>query len=205
MTNNRNIAFIIGNGPSGKNFNLNLLMGHGTIFGCNALYRDFGPMYRLPHYLVAIDEPIIAEILKSDWPQNRFIIPPEDERWEPSACNLARPRSNAGMNAMREAIKHGHDFVYCLGFDFLIDDPEISTDNIYKDTECYGADTHASFEASKNRVRYMEWVALNNPLVHFCFVFPRDMGVNFQALSAPNVNGTFYDIIEENILTLNAR
>jgi len=33
-------AFIIGNGESRKIFNLDLLKGKGTIYGCNAIYRD---------------------------------------------------------------------------------------------------------------------------------------------------------------------
>ena len=35
------IAFIIGNGVSRKPIDLHQLKGKGTIFGCNALYRDF--------------------------------------------------------------------------------------------------------------------------------------------------------------------
>jgi hypothetical protein len=36
-------VFLIGNGASRKDFDLNLLKGKGTIIGCNALYRDFEP------------------------------------------------------------------------------------------------------------------------------------------------------------------
>ena len=64
-------AFIIGNGLSRKKFKLEKLIGQGCIFGCNALYRDF-----TPDYLVAIDHKIIAEINNSDYPKNRFIVPP---------------------------------------------------------------------------------------------------------------------------------
>ena len=38
-------AYIIGNGPSRKGFDLNLLKTSGQIYGCNALYRDFVPDY----------------------------------------------------------------------------------------------------------------------------------------------------------------
>ena len=51
------VAFIIGNGPSRAEFDIASLRGLGTIYGCNALYRDF-----TPDYLVAIDPPIIEEI-----------------------------------------------------------------------------------------------------------------------------------------------
>ena len=41
----RGNAYIIGNGPSRKDFDLNLLKDTGQIYGCNALYRDFTPDY----------------------------------------------------------------------------------------------------------------------------------------------------------------
>ena len=45
-----NTAFIIGNGKSRENFDLEQLRPHGHIYGCNALYRNFAP-----DYLIAID------------------------------------------------------------------------------------------------------------------------------------------------------
>ena len=43
-------AFIIGNGKSRIGFDLLLLKHNGTVFGCNALYRDFDVCnYALPH------------------------------------------------------------------------------------------------------------------------------------------------------------
>ena len=91
------IAFIIGNGVSRKPIDLHQLKGEGTIFGCNALYRDF-PDY---DYLVSIDDLIIDEV-SSQANDERLIIPPEEERWE---LNGSGKRSNAGMNAMLEAIR----------------------------------------------------------------------------------------------------
>jgi hypothetical protein len=37
------IVFLVGNGASREGFDLNSLVGKGTIIGCNALYRDFNP------------------------------------------------------------------------------------------------------------------------------------------------------------------
>ena len=102
-------AFIIGNGESRKDFDLNLLKGNGTIFGCNALYRDF-----MPHYLVAIDPRMKDEINISDVPRGRIIFPPEDECYEPKEFNPSRPRSNAGMNAILEAIKKDFIDIFCF-------------------------------------------------------------------------------------------
>ena len=50
-------VFCIGNGESRKGFDLETLRKHGTIYGCNALYRDF-----IPDVLTAVDHGIMHEI-----------------------------------------------------------------------------------------------------------------------------------------------
>ena len=181
-------AFIIGNGESRKDFDLMILKGKGVVFGCNALYRDFqisNPKYVLPDYLVAIDDEIITEIESSDFPSSRFINPPEDEKWEPvelhwgKAVNkdwdLKRPRSNAGMNAMFEAIKMGHTDLHLLGFDALLVDKTIALSNLYKDSACYTANTAASISDCRNRIHFIGWSVEKHKDVNFNFYFPSDI------------------------------
>ena len=43
-------VFCIGNGESRQGFDLEKLRQHGTIYGCNAIYRDF-----MPDVLTAVD------------------------------------------------------------------------------------------------------------------------------------------------------
>ena len=50
-------VFCIGNGESRKGFDLEKLSPHGTIYGCNAIYRDF-----MPDVLTAVDHGIMHEI-----------------------------------------------------------------------------------------------------------------------------------------------
>ena len=50
-------VFCIGNGESRQGFDLEKLRKHGTIYGCNALYRDF-----MPDVLTAVDHGIMHEI-----------------------------------------------------------------------------------------------------------------------------------------------
>ena len=65
-------AYIIGNGPSRKGLDLDTL--DGTIFGCNALFRDYPA-----DYLVSGDSTIIKEICESDYPaDNKCIFPDFD-------------------------------------------------------------------------------------------------------------------------------
>lgn len=57
-------VFCIGNGESRKDFDLNLLKGHGSIYGCNAIYRDYPELIDV---LTAVDNGIIHEIYHSGY------------------------------------------------------------------------------------------------------------------------------------------
>lgn len=162
-------ALIVGNGPSRKGFDLNSMKGRIPIFGCNALYRDFEP-----DYLVAIDDDMISEIQSSDFPQERFILPPIQDRYEPQELHGAHmpPRSNAGAVAVLEAVKRGHKDLYLIGFDFLIADDASSTANVYHGTQNYGPETHCNLMDSRNRFRYFDWILQKNQDVYFSLVFP---------------------------------
>jgi len=51
------IAFVLGNGTSRQTIDHTELKSKGTVYGCNALYREFDP-----DYLVAVDMKMILEI-----------------------------------------------------------------------------------------------------------------------------------------------
>jgi hypothetical protein len=187
MKNPDKTAYIIGNGGSRKGFDLLLLKGKGTVFGCNALYRDYQrstPKYVLPDYLVAIDNPIITEIESSDFPSSRVLIPPEDEKWEPVELHWGRavnkqwdpqrPRSNAGMNAILEAIKLEYETLYVFGFDFLVVNQNTAMSNLYDGTDCYGLETRANLQDTRNRMKYLGHVIENNPKTNFVFCYPKE-------------------------------
>ena len=55
-------VFLIGNGESRKDFDLEKLRQHGKIYGCNALYRDF-----TPDVLIAVDHGIMHEVYQSGY------------------------------------------------------------------------------------------------------------------------------------------
>ena len=63
------MIFIIGNGNSRKNVNLNVLKEHGVVIGCNALYRDFAP-----DHLFTNDSILLHEILSSDYPKHHEVF-----------------------------------------------------------------------------------------------------------------------------------
>ena len=64
-------AYIIGNGPSRKDFDLNTLKASGQIYGCNALYRDF-----TPDYLFSVDAKMSKEISDNKVPEKCICYAP---------------------------------------------------------------------------------------------------------------------------------
>jgi hypothetical protein len=169
---NKKTAFVIGNGKSRENVQLENLRNYGTVFGCNALYRDW-----YPDYLVAIDPGMIGEIENSDFPKERFIVPPLDEQYEPPEiyslpANASTPRSNAGMNAMSEAVKMGFEQLVMIGFDFIVASEDVSMSNVYADTVNYGPETKTSFHDAARRMHYLNWFIDQHENVDFYFTYP---------------------------------
>jgi hypothetical protein len=109
---------------------------------------------------------------------------------------VGRPRSNAGVNAMREAIKMGHDQLICLGFDFLIADREQSVSNVYDGTDNYGMEVRANANDNPGRINYVAWLTRTNPNIDFIFVFPDGATVN--TISGKNVFINSYENLVKN-------
>ena len=192
-----NPAFIIGNGESRRNFDLNHIKGVAPIFGCNALYRTFKS-----DWLVAVDQGMVDEISSSDFPVEYTLFPrSKAEEYEPAEMHsrwaLGLPRNNSGMYAMQRAIEKDHNVLICLGFDFLINDSYLSCTNLFAGTKNYGAETHAKFEDNAGRIRYLEWFARKNKDVVFIFVledlFPK------VPIGAKNIFTISYRTLKSNI------
>lgn len=181
-------AFIIGNGKSRNEFDLEQLRPHGEIYGCNALYRDFEP-----DWLVAIDDAITEEIKASNFPKNKFIHPVYEEQFEHPEFNpFTRLRSNAGMNAMIEAIKRGKRELICLGFDFIIND-NLSVSNMYDGTNAYGPETRTAIQDNIRRVKYLDWFATKNNVCKIRMILPRIQNLKVHKLNSVNIRGMFVD------------
>ena len=174
-------AIILGNGESRERIPLENLrtVPDIPIYGCNAIYRD----YRDWDVLVVLDDGMRAEVMDHDWsdynldpdrPQEIY-IPSDDEHYENPLFSPNRRRANSGMIAMTHAIARGHDQLFCVGMDFVLDS-ELETSNIYDGTENYTYETRATKADNLNRIAYMEWFAGMNPKVDFWFVYPENAG-----------------------------
>ena len=127
-------AFIIGNGKSREEFDLETLRGKGTTYGCNAVYRNFKP-----DYLVALDR-LIGEEVANNYPVAErpcYSTKLNIQRYSEHFVMIPRnPTMSCGSTATHIARFDGHKEIYLLGFDSYNTDPK-KTNNIYVDTNAY--------------------------------------------------------------------
>jgi len=82
--------FLIGNGKSRENFDLERLRSIGTIIGCNAIFREF-----TPDLLIAIDAKMLKELKDSKYtgttliPKNRTKNVPKAIIWKAERFNTS--------------------------------------------------------------------------------------------------------------------
>ena len=109
------------------------------------------------------------------------------------------PRSNAGMNAMIEAIRHGHEQLIMIGFDFIVANEQIGTSNMYDGTENYGPNTRASFQDQARRMNYLNWFIDKNWDIDFIFCYPvMEGGVTiWEFMCEREVGGLTYKELED--------
>lgn len=129
----KKIAFVLGNGISRKHINLNKLKEHGSVYGCNALYREFAP-----DHLVCVDTKMVIEIKDSGYNKTYSVWsnPNKLTRNTPD-INIIDPNKgwSSGPTAMLLASQHGHQEIYVLGFDYVGLGENVN--NIYAGTKNY--------------------------------------------------------------------
>lgn len=128
-----NIAFIIGNGTSRKDIDISYLSNKGTIYGCNALYREFEP-----DYLVAVDTKMILEINKAGYQHSHEVWTNPNRAFNGmNGFKFFNPSKgwSSGPTALWLASTHDITDIYILGFDYQGIDNKIN--NVYADTPNY--------------------------------------------------------------------
>lgn len=134
----RGNAYVIGNGPSRKDFDLNKLKATGQTYGCNALYRDF-----TPDFIFSVDTKITQEMCENQVGKKTIHYAPALEvnrKQHKGMLHLIpnNPHWISGNAAFWTAAVHGHKNIFLLGFDFK-EYGEGKLNNIYQDTQNYGA------------------------------------------------------------------
>lgn len=126
------VAFVLGNGVSRRGIPLNNLKDNGTLYGCNALYRDF-----TPDVLVATDKPIATLIQESGYSaENTFYTRRPLQNL--GGKDIPKPYFgfSSGPVATALAASAGHARIYMIGFD-MGPSPSNQFNNIYSNSEFY--------------------------------------------------------------------
>ena len=124
---------MLGNGTSRSEINLHQLKEKGTVYGCNALYREF-----TPDYLVAVDTKMVLEINKAGYQRsNQVWTNPNRAYYQMSGFNFFNPSKgwSSGPTALWLASTHDNQEIYILGFDYQGIDDKVN--NIYASTPNY--------------------------------------------------------------------
>lgn len=153
-------AFVLGNGRSRQNLNLDNLRKHGTVYGCNALYRQWKP-----DVLVAADREISEQIQHSGYAQSNCFY----TRRPIKGLGAHRiPEQywgfSSGQVALALAAIDRHTPVYLLGFD--LGGVNGFFNNVYADTEFYKRSSSRP-TYSGNWIRQIIKVAKDFPHVQF--------------------------------------
>lgn len=128
-----NIAFVLGNGRSRLPIDVNILKQYGTVYGCNAVYREAEP-----DYLIAVDVKMINEIIESGYNTTHAVwTNPNKGINSKASLNFLNPHKgwSSGPTALWLAAQHGYKSIYILGFDFQGISGKFN--NVYADTFNY--------------------------------------------------------------------
>jgi len=133
----RGNAYIIGNGPSRKGFDLNILKATGQTYGCNALYRDF-----MPDFIFSVDMKMSVKMCEDEVGLKTIHYAPALEvnrKQNKGMLHLIpnNPHWISGNAAFWTAGVHGHKNIYLIGFDFR-EYGKAQLNNIYQNTDFYG-------------------------------------------------------------------
>lgn len=134
-------AFVLGNGRSRLIANLKKLKSKGTIYGCNAIYREFEP-----NYLIAVDPKMIIEICTSGYQKTHEVWTNPNARYTKyeGLRYFKNPKGwSSGPTALYKSCVDKHREIYILGFDYYgIDNHYFN--NVYANTPNYKKSTESA-------------------------------------------------------------
>jgi hypothetical protein len=153
-------AVVVGNGTSRSGIVLKSLKTIGTVYACNAAYREFAP-----DYLIAVDPKMILEITKSQYHLNNSVwTNPNQTTKNLKNVNIFKPHLgwSSGPTALTFASSKKYDNIFILGFDYLgLGENCEFVNNVYAGTENYKALT-APATYYRNWLKQTETCIKNN-------------------------------------------
>ena len=130
---NINTAFVLGNGQSRLNLDTPKLLPLGTVYGCNALYREMEP-----HVLVCVDVKMVNEVIASGYHRTHEVwTNPNKGITNKANLNFFNPHKgwSSGPTALWFASQQSFKEIYIFGFDYQ--GVEGKFNNVYADTFNY--------------------------------------------------------------------
>jgi len=154
-------AFVLGNGISRQQIDLNLLKTLGRVYGCNAIYREFEP-----DVLISTDLPISERIQHEGYSRThthytRKPLP------DSGSMRIAQQYFgySSGPAAVGQSALDGARAIYLIGFD-MGPNRTGRFNNIYADTEFYKKSS-ANPTFTGNWVRQIKQIAKDFPKASF--------------------------------------
>lgn len=126
-------AFVLGNGRSRLVIDPTTLLDLGSVYACNAAYREFNP-----HYLIAVDVNMVNEIISAGyhltnevWTNTNKGVSTKDN------INFFNPHKgwSSGPTALHFAASNYYPEIYILGFDYTGNNGLLN--NVYADSVNY--------------------------------------------------------------------
>ena len=154
-------GFVLGNGVSRRQVDLDQLKLNGTVYGCNALYREF-----VPDVLISTDNPISTHIQQSGYSATHTHY---TRKPLPDTGAQRVPQQYFGFSsgpiAVGIAALARHETVYLIGFDM---GPTRTGhfNNCYADTEFYKKSS-ANPTFTGNWVRQLKTIAKEHLTTRF--------------------------------------
>jgi hypothetical protein len=154
-------AFVLGNGVSRLEVNVDRLLQAGPVFGCNALYRT-----HVPTVLVATDQHIAREIQESGYALlHRFYTRRPLAKLGAHTVPREYFGFSSGPIAVSLAARERHDPVYLIGFD-MGPTEHGRFNNVYAGTQFYKA-VNSEPTFTGNWVRQLQRVMADHPTQTF--------------------------------------
>jgi len=137
MTMNENFAFILGNGKTRLEVDIDQLNSLGVTFGCNRVYEEF-----VTHHLISADKGMAHEIQKSGYSaKHKHYTRKLNIIKGSGALEILHPQYagfSSGPAAVGMACYFGHSYIFLIGMDLHSDNDTIN--NLYAGTMNYKSD-----------------------------------------------------------------
>lgn len=193
-----NIAFVLGNGRSRLNVQADKLLELGTVYGCNAQYREFEP-----HFLTAVDVKMVNEIIASGYNKKHQVwTNPNKGIHTKKNINFFSPHKgwSSGPTALWFACTNGHKNIYILGFDYQGLSGKFN--NVYADTHNYKKSTDSATFFG-NWLNQTERTVREYENINFCRVIQENDFIPDKLKNIENLKHIVYDEFIREVIDFN--